>query len=149
MSWLAELGATHWLVFGLVLLAAEAAVGVGYLLGPGVAALLVALLVLNGFGAEVQWFVFAVASVAFSWGYIRYFRNAEDHAAADGLHDRTSAMVGKETRLATGIEGSSRIAFGDTLWRVYAAEPIASGRQVRVTGVEDGVLQVEDADKTP
>lgn len=146
MTLLADLGASHWLVLGLLLLAAEAGIGIGYLLGPGLAALLIAVVALLFPGsAEVQLFLFALASVAITIAYIRYFRDNADQQAAEGLHDRTASMIGHETRLAAGIEGNARIPFGDTLWRVFADRPIATGKKVRVTSVTDGILQIEEA----
>ena len=144
MDWLASLTAGHWLGLGLVLLALEVGAGIAYLLGPGIAALLVALiLLLIPLSGEAQIVLFAFGSIAATFAYVRYFHNTEDRAAAEGLHDRTRSMIGKETKLQDAIDGNARIAFGDTLWRVRSSALIAAGDKVRVVDVDDDVLLVE------
>jgi membrane protein implicated in regulation of membrane protease activity len=146
MEWLAQLSAAHWLGIGLLLLAAEVGLGVGmgYLLGPGIAALLVALIAwVSPISTNMQIIIFVVLSLLATWGYLRYFRTDRSKDAASGLHNRTTSMLGKETRLEEGIDGNARIPFGDTLWRVFAAKAIATGTRVRVISIEDDILQVE------
>ncbi len=146
MEWLAQLSPAHWLGIGLLLLAIEVGLGIGmgYLLGPGMAALLVALIAwLLPIGNNVQAVLFVVLSLLTTWSYLRYFRTDRSNDAASGIHNRTASMLGKETRLEEGIEGNARIPFGDTLWRVFAHQPIATGARVKVIGIEDAILQVE------
>jgi len=144
MEWLASLTATHWLIIGLVLLALEVGAGIAYLLGPGLAALLVALVHwLYPLSVSAQITLFAIGSIIATFAYARYFRNAKSDAAADGLHDRLRSMVGKETVLTADVNGNDRIAFGDTLWRVRSDGPISAGSRVKVTDLDIDVLVIE------
>ncbi|MEM7217130.1 MAG: NfeD family protein [Pseudomonadota bacterium] len=144
MEWLDNVSSTHWLGFGLLLLILEVSFGIAYLLGPGFAALIVALAVWQTELTPSEALVlFGVLSVITTWAYARYFRHSPDSGAADGLHDRTRSMIGKETTASDVIDGEARIAFGDTLWRVRSTGPaIAAGSRVRVEGVDDDVLLV-------
>ena len=144
MDWLYNLHAGHWLAIGLVLLALEVGAGVAYLLGPGLAALAVALIHwLYPLGPFTEITLFVIGSIVATFAYARYFRNKTTDAAADGLHDRLQGMVGKETELAQAVKGNDRIAFGDTLWRVRSEHALAAGTKVRVTGVDIDILLIE------
>jgi len=144
MDWLYNLHAGHWLVIGLVLLALEVGAGIAYLLGPGLAALVVALIHwVYPLGPLAEIVLFIVGSIAATFAYARYFRNATVDAAADGLHDRLQGMVGKETQLAAAVHGNDRIAFGDTLWRVRSEQALDAGAKVRVTDIDIDILIIE------
>lgn len=145
IAWLSNLSPEYWLAFGLLLLALEVGAGIAYLLGPGLAAILVAL---------VHWFyplaplpqilLFTLGSIVSTFAYARFFRHGASDAAADGLHDRLRSMIGKEAVLASAIDGNDRIPFGDTLWRVRSGGPIGAGTKVRVTDVDGDFLLVEE-----
>ena len=144
MDWLYNLNAGHWLVIGLVLLALEVGGGIAYLLGPGIAALFVALVHwLYPLAPLTEMFLFVIGSIVATFAYARFFRNSADEAAADGLHDRLQGMVGKETQLTEAVHGNDRIAFGDTLWRVRSEKQLEAGTKVRVTGVDIDILLIE------
>jgi len=144
MDWLYNLNAGHWLVIGLVLLALEVGAGIAYLLGPGLAALFVALIHwLYPLSPIAEIVLFVVGSIVATFAYARFFRNKSDEAAADGLHDRLKGMVGKETQLSAAVQGNDRIAFGDTLWRVRSEQALAAGTKVRVTDVDIDILIIE------
>ena len=143
MDWLINMQASHWFAFGLILLALEVGAGIAYLLGPGLAAMVVAgIHWVYPLSPLAQMFAFVIASIVATFAYARYFRNRND-AAADGLHDRLRGMIGKETQLDKTVDGMDRIAFGDTLWRVRSNTTIDSGQKVRVTEVEGDVLIIE------
>ncbi len=144
MDWYESLTAAHWLGLGLVLLALEVGAGIAYLLGAGLGALLVALVLLfMPLTPALQIVLFVLGSIAATFAYARLFRNEDEYKAADGMHDRLGSMVGKETSLAEPVHGNDRIPFGDTLWRVRSAEPIAAGQKVRVVDVDNDVLVIE------
>ena len=145
MDWLSQLTAYHWLAIGLVLLALEVGAGIAYLLGPGFAALLVALIHwVYPLSPSAQLIAFAVGSVLATFAYARYFKNQPEDAAADGLHDRLRGMIGKETVLTAAIDGNDRIAFGDTLWRVRSAKALPAGCKIKVVDVDIDILLVDE-----
>ena len=151
MEWIANLAASHWMVLGLSLLAIEAALGIGYLLGPGLAALEMAVLTwLLPLSPNAQLLGFAILSIVATYAYVRYFkRKPGEKDSATGLHNRTAAMLGQETRLSEDVSGNARIAFGDTLWRVRSNQAISSGTLVVVSAVEDDVLVIAQAATQP
>lgn len=146
MEWLQSMSAAHWLILGLVLLALEVSAGMAYLLGVGLGAIVVAaVLAVLPLSPLAQFTLFAISSVITTFAYVRFFKNQDSDAAADGLHDRLRGMIGKETRLTSDLHGNERIAFGDTLWRVRTDGPISAGSKVRVVDVDvDGeILLIE------
>ena len=145
MDWILNLTASHWVVLGLALLAIDALLGIGYLLGPGVAALVMAVLsAILPLGPNGQLFGFAVLSILATYGYVRFFkRKPGETDSATGLHNRTQAMVGRETLLTEDVTGNARIAFGDTLWRVKSNHTIRSGTRVVVSSVDGDVLVID------
>lgn len=145
MEWLESLTAGQWLILGLVLLAIEVGLGLAYLLGVGLAAIVVAaVLTIVPLSPLAQFTLFGVGSIIATFAYARFFKNNGTESAADGLHDRLRGMIGKETRLSADLSGSSRIPFGDTLWRVQVARPVSAGNKVRVVDVQDDILLVEE-----
>jgi len=144
MEWLESMTAAHWLILGLVLLALEVGAGLAYLLGVGLGAIVVALvLALVPLSPVAQFTLFAISSVIATYAYARYFKSRNSDAAADGLHNRLHGMIGKETTASADLHGNERIAFGDTLWRVRSDQPISAGSKVRVVGVDDEILLIE------
>ena len=62
---------------------------------------------------------------------------------ASGINDPLGKFVGREATLLDPIEdGYGRVKLGDTLWRVRGSD-LPAGSKVRVTGVDDGTLVVE------
>lgn len=151
MDWITHLSASHWMVLGLALLAVEVVAGIGYLLGPGLAALLLALLSwLLPLSPNVQLLSFAIGSIAATYAYVRYFRRKPGETdSATGLHNRTASMVGRETLLKEDISGNARIAFGDTLWRVKTHQALTQGTTVVVTAIENDILIIERLEQPP
>ena len=145
MDWISHLNASHWMILGLALLALEVMVGIGYMLGPGLAAIVVAILTwLLPVPPNVQLLTFAIGSLIATYAYVRYFRRKPGETdSATGLHNRTASMVGRETVLTQDVSGNARIAFGDTLWRVRARQALTAGSAVVVTELEDDVLIID------
>lgn len=145
MEWIMNLTASHWMMLGIALLAIEVVAGIGYLLGPGLAAILVAALSwLLPLSANAELLSFAILSIVATYAYVRYFkRQPGETDSATGLHNRTASMVGQETQLSEDVAGNGRIAFGDTLWRVKTNQPLPQGSWVVVRDVDDDVLIID------
>ena len=82
----------------------------------------------------------AVVAGVIAWK-LHYRHSRTD--AADGLHDRVDALIGKEFVLDEGTEGDGigRIRVDDSHWRV-SGPALPAGTKVKVTGAEGATLTV-------
>jgi len=142
-----ELVYWHWFVLAALL-------GVIEILAPGVFFLWLAIaaaitgalaVIVPGLGAASQIMVFSALSMAlvfFAWKYIKRTDVTSDQPL---LNQRNAQHVGKLYTLSDKIEnGTGRITIGDSTWKVEGPD-MAAGTQVRVTGFDGAVLQVEKA----
>ncbi|WP_028116452.1 NfeD family protein [Ferrimonas senticii] len=135
----------HWLVLALLLLALEALGAGGFVLGAALAAGLMALLLwlLPELSWASQLILFAVAAVAFSVAYWRFFRGFNQRTEQPQLNDRAAQLVGRRITLAEPLPvGDSRLQLGDTLWRVRSEQAIAAGTAVTIHGSDGMVLLI-------
>ncbi len=152
---LVPLGAWHWLVLGLLLFIAEAFGAAGLLLGPAVAAFLLAGVLAF---VEVSWpgqvGLFAVLAAVCSAVYWKKFR-AYDRRQPEHplLNDPAARLVGQRYTLQTPLaNGSGTLRVGDTRWQIKGREEIAAGETVEVVAHEGMILVVRrapDADAAP
>ncbi|MCR6629312.1 MAG: NfeD family protein [Magnetospirillum sp.] len=140
----------HWLILGFTLIAFEVMVPGTFLLWPGVAALLTAVLAYSA--PTLPWqadaAVFAVLTVAAALLgrrlYARLHRPVEDEPA---LNRRAQAFVGSTHTLATPIlDGAGRLKLGDTTWKIVGPD-LPTGARVRIVGVDGIALKVEESEK--
>lgn len=150
----AELGAWNWMVLGFALLAAEIVVPGVFLLWIGIAAILTGALSLQLSGYafwvwQVQVLVFLVLSLASAYLGHRIMSARKGETDAPLLNKRAQQLVGRTgTLVEPMIEGSGRIRFGDTLWRVTGPD-LPQGARVRVVSAADGELHVEPVSAGP
>lgn len=145
-----ELGAWSWMVLGLVLMILEVAAPGIFFLWFGIAALLVGgLVILLGdafaFGWQVQVLLFLVLSL------IAVFIGRKLVGATDAesdeplLNRRGEQLIGQIVTLEEAtVNGRGRARIGDSLWRVTGPD-LAAGSRVKITGIDQGTLQVEAA----
>lgn len=136
----------HWLIAGVVLIAAEAMVPGTYLLWPGVAAFVTGMVayMAPGLGWETHAVIFAVLTVlAAVVGRRLYAKLKQTDSAAPLLGKRAAQLVGSVHTLDTPIlDGYGRMKLGDTTWKV-AGPDLPTGTKVRVVGADGIVLRVE------
>lgn len=146
MDFLLSLQPWHWLILGLFVLMLELLGAGGFLLGLGIAALLVAALLALVPGLDWHWqFVcFAVLSVVASYWYWKRFRRFNEKTDKPMLNDRVQRLIGRRVLLLTAIaQGSGKVQIEDALWSVTAAQDLPAGTQVLITGAQGMRLQVE------
>lgn len=136
-----------WLIFGLVLLAAELVVPGVFLVWLGGAALLTGLTVFQvGIGWPIQWGLFGILSLVLVGGWLVYSRRRHGDTATSEdplINARTARLLGRETVLVEAIsDGVGRVRIDDTLWRASGPE-LPAGTHVRITGARGGLLEVE------
>lgn len=122
----------HWLVLGLLLVAAEMATGGFYVIFFGAAALMLGLLVLFDLGgpAWVQWLLFSLLSVGSLLGFRNRFRRVMrvGTPAAD-----VDSLVGESAFPLDDIEpgGVGRAELRGTAWTARNAGPVPLRRGQR------------------
>ena len=146
-----DLGPWTWLIIGLLLLVGEAVVPGVFLMWFGLAGLVVGLATLLQLGDtswwswQVQLVAFGLLSLVFILVGNRVFPSGTEEDEASKMNDPLSRHIGSSAVLIEPIEsGSGRVKLGDTTWRVAGPE-LEEGVKVTVTGVENGILQVEKA----
>jgi membrane protein implicated in regulation of membrane protease activity len=149
MPSLSELYATHpfwvWLVLGVVLLAAEAATGSGWLLWPAAAAAAVAVITLLGLhlGAPVELGIFAGLTLVSTFLARRYLVRAP--AVFPDINDQRQRLVGKTGKaVAAFSHGRGRAFVENAEWPadLESGGELASGAQVLVVGLNGPRLMV-------
>ena len=136
----------HWWVLAIVLVLLEVFTPAFVFMWLGVAAGVVGLVLLAvpEMTWQVQGLIFALLSVSSIVGW-RAYRQRHPAPPTDHpeLNRRGYQYVGKQFTLEGPIvNGSGVIRIGDTRWKV-SGEDLPAGTQVRVTGAEGTVLQVE------
>ncbi|UYN98824.1 MAG: NfeD family protein [Devosia sp.] len=147
IAYLAENGPWSWIIAGLVLLALELVVPGGFLLWMGIAGILTGLITLfQPMAWALQWFIFGVLSLVSILVWVRLGRKRQDSSDRPFLNRRADRFVGQEAVLDRPIvDGSGRLALGDTTWRITGPD-LPAGRRIRITGSDGAVLTVVSAD---
>lgn len=137
-----------WWIAAVVLSIAEVLLPGAFFIWLALAAAATGLIVLvtpDGAG-EYHLIAFAVLSVL-AWVFGRRF--VRRHLAATdrpALNRRAEQLIGQRFVLAEAIKGGSgRLQVGDSVWTVSAAEDLAAGTPVIVTGVDGIRLLIEKA----
>ncbi|MDD3528494.1 MAG: NfeD family protein [Gallionellaceae bacterium] len=142
-----ELAWWHWMVLGMVLVALEMLVPTFFLMWFGLGALLVGLVTLFAVpGLAIQLVLWAAASLAMMWAWLRFFKNP-DRTRAGQAKEGVIGVAGLLTRPVTET-GNGEILFqrpvlGSDRWPVVADAPIAAGAKVKVVDVLGQTLKVE------
>jgi membrane protein implicated in regulation of membrane protease activity len=145
-----ELGAWAWLIFGVVLLAAEIVVPGNFLVWVGLAGIVTGLLSLALWDSawwswEVQWLLFAVLAAISVFIGRRWLIRSEATTDEPLLNQRGASLIGRTADLIDPIDnGHGRVRIGDTVWMVRGPD-LPVGTRVRVTGANGSDLLVEAA----
>ena len=145
---LESMGAWMWIMFGIVLCAAELTVPGAFLIWIGFAAIAVGVLNI-AIVVPTAWnlLIFSVLEIAFALIGRKFYGGAEKENP-NGLNRRAQAMIGRVYLLdqEIGAHAAGRIRVDDSFWRVRGPA-LPAGAQVKIVAVdEDGVtLTVEKA----
>ena len=145
---LEQLEAWHWLVLGMLLLGAEALGASGFMIGAGIAAIILA--VISWFVPELGWQIqivlFALGAIVFTVGYWRYFKDFNEQTDHQQINDRAAQMIGRKLELEDDLPtGDGKIQIGDTLWKIKSESPLKQGDLIEVIGSEDMLLIIKKA----
>jgi membrane protein implicated in regulation of membrane protease activity len=133
-----------WGCIELGLVAAEVLAPGVFLLWLGIAAGVVALVVLAFPGMPHLWqaALFVIASLALIPAYRHFFRGADAATDQPLLNRRAEQFIGQSYVLHTAIvRGNGRIQVGDALWTVTGPD-LPAGARVRVIGADSMTLKV-------
>lgn len=135
----------HWLILLFVLLGVEALGAGGFLLGGAAAAAVVALWLwlMPDMSWPIQLVMFGIGSLLFSLAYWKLFRKV--NSDSPGLNNRASQLIGRTIVLEHDLPaGQSKLAIGDTLWKVESDRSVTKGSKVSVTGNQGMMLLVRE-----
>ena len=135
----------HWVIFGLVTIAAEVMAPGAFFLWVGIAALLLGGIVfLFPFtSVTVQLVLFGVFALLATVAGKKVMRMVAKGTVPSSLNRRGEQFVGKTLVLDVRIKnGQAHITVGDSKWRVKGPD-LAAGSVVKVVGVDGNMLIVE------
>lgn len=151
MEFLASLEAWHWLSLGMLILILEILGAGGFLLGIGVSALLIAVIlaIFPNLAWYWQFILFALLSVLVTLVYWKKFRKFNNKTEQPLLNSRTARLIGRSVSLMTPIQnGTGKIQIEDALWTVSCPEDLPEGAIVDIVGAEGMTLLVTLHDKS-
>lgn len=152
MEMVRELGSWNWWVLGLILLGLEIVMPGTFFLWFGLSAMIVGAvsLVLGPENSVWVWQAQVVVFVALSlvtafFGRRIIAQYGWDKSENEDLNDRGGQLIGQKATLTEAIvNGSGRVKFGDTTWRVKGPN-LEPGTTVEIVGREAGTLIVREA----
>ena len=136
-----------WWILGVVLAAIEILAPGMVFLWLGTSAIVVGLVLaaFPGMDWRVQWFLFAVLSVASVIAarvWLRRHPLVSDHPT---LNRRGEAMIGRVLVLSDPIQGGrGRVRIGDSTWGVEGPD-LPAGTRIRIASADGAVLRIEAA----
>lgn len=138
----------YWVAFGMLLLAAEILSPAFILIWPGLAALIVALIIwlVPGLSGEVITIGFAVLALALTFAGRALLGQGKVDAPTTGLNMRTAGLVGRRAKVISFDQGEGHVELGGVQWPAIWPEgaEAAIGDMVKIKSV-DGVRLVIDA----
>lgn len=138
-----------WVAFGLALGALEMATGSFFLIGPGVAAAIVGIVLFVNpqMAGEFQVTIFAIVSVILTWA-ARVYTAKMREAPSDrpGLNQRAGQIIGRRgTVLDPFHHGEGAVEIGGVRWlaKLDEGEMLAKGKPVEVVAATGTTLTVK------
>lgn len=146
MEFLNALQSWHWLSLGMLVLILEILGVGGFLLGIGVSAFVIALLLL--FLPDLPWYwqfiTFAFLAVVLTLVYWKRFRKFNNKTDQPLLNSRMERLIGRRVSLLTPVrDGTGKVQIEDALWTVVCDEDLEQGSIVDIVGAEGMALMVK------
>ncbi|MEM7078199.1 MAG: NfeD family protein [Pseudomonadota bacterium] len=145
MDLLTHITPYHWFALGLILLGAEMLGAAGFLIGAGIAALAMGVIVWLApelpLTAQVLTYAFAAGVATLS--YFHVLKDMRRREADFGLNDVAHRLLGHQFTLDVDLEaGLGKLQIGDTLWKVSSAAPLSKGTRVTVVDTDVQTLTI-------
>ncbi len=138
----------HWFALGLLLLIGEVIGFGGYLLWPGIAAIVTGSLLVffPGMPWQLQALVFAIGSVVSLVLWRRHIRLHPKQVDQPFLNQRAASYTGRVLVLSEAlVNGRGKLRVDDSNWDVEGPD-LPAGTRVRVVGSTEMILRVEPAE---
>jgi len=144
-EWLGQVQFWHWGILAILLVVIEMLVPGTYLMWLGIAAGIVAIVLLPfpDLGWQVQLALFAVLSVAAVVASRLWLRRHPIETEQPALNRRGEQYVGRTFTLTEPIEnGEGKLRVDDTIWKIRG-DDIEAGVRIRITGADGTILTIE------
>jgi membrane protein implicated in regulation of membrane protease activity len=141
----------HWVVLGLVLMAAEMLTPTFFLMWFGLGALLTGIVVAMlplGFAGQILLFVLASTLMTASW--LKFFKNPNRTSSGqskEGVLGVTGLVTRAIPEMGSGELLFQRPVLGSDRWPAVSDQPIASGEKAKIIDVLGQTLKVEKVEK--
>ncbi len=138
----------HWLIFAAILAGIELTSMSMYLVGPAIAAGVVALLkfFMPELGFAWSLTIFAGVTVLLTFAARSLIKRIPEGSDKPSLNQRGHQYIGREYTLAEPVvDGKGRIKIEDGGWIIRGADAEA-GKKIKITGVEGTALSFEVLD---
>jgi membrane protein implicated in regulation of membrane protease activity len=137
-----------WITLGVVLIGLEMTTMSFFLIWPGIAAVVIAILLwmAPGMSGEAQVALFAVLSVAFTWvGRTIIVRTGQAESDKPALNRRSNQLVGRHaTAVAAFRSGEGSVEIDGVRWKARCeTAKVAEGVDVKIIGADGMTLLVE------
>ena len=146
-EWLENIEFWHWWVLAVLLVAVEVLAPSTVLLWPGIAAVIVGIVLLAGAGIgwQMQVLIFAFLSVTSLVGWRAYSRTRPLRTDDANLNRRGQQCVGRTYILEEPIvNGRGKLKAEGTIWTI-AGDDLAAGARVKVVEMDGAIFRVEEA----
>jgi membrane protein implicated in regulation of membrane protease activity len=134
----------HWFIFAIVLVILEIFSPAAFFIWIGAAAAItgLALLILGDLSWQIQFIIFAIASIASILLGRSFFQSKSVNTDDPTLSQLEKELIGKVCEVEQAIHnGSGRVKVGETTWKATGAD-CEAGQSVRVIAVDGAILEV-------
>jgi hypothetical protein len=137
-----------WVTAGVVLIGFEMATMSFFLIWPGLAALVIAILlwIAPDVAAEAQVALYAALAIAFTWvGRTIIKRTGQPQSDKPALNRRSNQLVGRRATTVTAFRsGEGLVEIDGVRWKAKTdAQTVEEGVDVKIIGADGMTLQVE------
>ena len=136
----------HWVVFGIFLITTEIFIGTFFMLGLGLAAMIVGVIDnLFGIGLEMElaiWMILSLISILIWFKYLK--DDSVDYSGQSNYSLETEGTI-EEAIIANGrgkVKFDSPV-LGNTVWHATAKEAIALGSRIKIVEIKGQLIEVE------
>lgn len=146
MGILENLTSWHWVIIGILFLAADILGLPGLLIGLAMAAFIVAGLVFSDVLQHWQSMLvtFALLGIVLTLAYTRFFKRYNDKTDAPDLNNFCAQMIGTEfTATRDYTSGKHRIKIHDTVWECLLEDAVKENNTLQVTDYRDNTLIIK------
>ncbi len=145
-SFLEGLSPWWWVSFGILLAAIEMLVFSFFLIWPGLAALIMAVIlwIVPGMSGEIQVAIFAILSIALTFAGRRIFQRNDEPETS--LNQRTRQVVGRQARVVDFELGEGHVEIDSLRWTATwpDGQTATAGDVVKILAADGMTLSVEN-----